>query len=137
MMDNRELKDKSKAGVPLRNNIFYAIGQGRFRVNYLSPTLPDPNPGSNRLFLDNCYFGPWLGDEPNDSDRERKTYDPLFVAPGRGGIGLESLKGYQLRPGSPCIGRGAALAKNGGRDFWGNPLPTSALDVGAFQHREK
>lgn len=137
MMDNPQIKDKTKAGVPLRNNIFYATGQGRFKVLYLSPTRPDPNPGDNRLFLDNCYFGPWVGAGPNDSDLSSKTHDPLFVAPGRGGTGLDSLKGYQFQANSPCLGRGAAIAKNGGRDFWGNPLPAGALDIGAFQHREK
>ena len=136
-MDNRALKDKSKVGVPLRNNIFYATGLGRFKVVYLPPTQPDPSPGDNRLFLDNCYFGPWLGDGPNDANRETKTYNPLFVAPGQGGIGLDRLAGYQLRPDSPCLGRGMAIARNGGRDFWGNPLPDGKLDIGAFQHRTR
>lgn len=135
MMDNPQLKDKSKAGVPLRNNIFYATGQGRFKVLYLPPTQPDPHPGENRLFLDNCYFGPWLGAGPNDVDVAAKTHDPLFVAPGRGGFGLDTLKGYQLRPESPCLGQGMAVAKSGGRDFWGDPLPAGKLDIGAFQHR--
>ncbi|MGB8260111.1 MAG: hypothetical protein WCE75_07160 [Terracidiphilus sp.] len=133
--DERERKDTTKVGVPLRNNIFYATGEGRFQVTYADPTVPDPSPGANRLFLDNCYFGPWLGDGPNDSSRAANTYDPLFVAPGQGGYGLDSLKGYQLQPGSPCIGRGIAIPNNGGRDFWGNPLPAGRLDIGAFQHR--
>ncbi len=137
MMDSRELKDKSKVGAPMRNNIFYATGQGRFKVTYLAPTLADANPGDNRLFLDNCYYGPWLGDGPNDSNRESKTYDPLFAAPGEGGMGFDSLKGYQLRADSACLGRGTAIPHNGGRDFWGNPLPDGKLDIGAFQHRAK
>ena len=134
--DEHEARNLQKLGVPLRNNIFYATGQGRFQVVYASPTLPDPTPGANRLFLDNCYFGPWLGDGPNDSNRAANTYDPLFVAPGQGGQGLDTLAGYQLRPESPCLGRGIAIANHGGRDFWGNPLPEGRLDIGAFQHRK-
>ena len=133
--DERDLKNLSKVGVPLRNNIFYATGDGHFQVTYKYPTLPDPDPGKDRLFRDNCYFGPWVGTGPNDPQWKANTYDPLFVAPGTGGIGLDSLKGYQLRAGSPCIGRGIAIPNNGGRDFWGNPLPDGKLDIGAFQHR--
>lgn len=133
--DERDLKNLSKVGVPLRNNIFYATGDGHFQVTYRYPTLPDPDPGKDRLFFDNCYFGPWVGTGPNDPRRKENSVDPLFVAPGTGGIGLDTLKGYQLRPDSPCIGRGIAIPHNGGRDFWGNPLPDGNLDIGAFQHR--
>lgn len=133
--DEHENKNVNKVGVPLRNNIFYATGEGRFQVVYAEPTRPDPNPGDDRLFRHNCYFGPWVGDGPNDAERAANTYDPLFVAPGTGGQGLKSLEGYKLRPESPCIGRGIAIAHHGGRDFWGNPLPEGSLDIGAFQLR--
>lgn len=132
--DERDLKNLSKVGVPLRNNIFYATGDGHFQVTYKYPTMPDPDPGKDRLFLHNCYFGPWVQTGPNDPQWKENSYDPLFVAPGTGGIGLDSLKGYQLRPDSPCIGRGIAIPHNGDRDFWGHPLPDGNLDIGAFQH---
>jgi hypothetical protein len=131
--DGHESPNPSKVGVPLRNNIFYATGEGRFQVVYAAPTQPDPSPDENRLLLHNCYFGPWVGAGPVDPQRAQNSFDPLFLAPGTGGEGLGSLEGYKLRPGSPCIGRGLAIANNGGRDFWGNRLPDGPLDMGAHQ----
>jgi hypothetical protein len=58
----------------------------------------------------------------------------LLVSPGSGGDGLDSVSGYQLRAGSPCIGAGVPIPNNGGRDFWGNRVPDAgAPDIGAHQ----
>jgi hypothetical protein len=51
------------------------------------------------------------------------TADPLMMAAGSGQVGLDSLKGYQLKEGSPCIGAALPIVANGGKDFWGNQLP--------------
>ena len=60
--------------------------------------------------------------------------DPLLKAPGTGKDGFESVYGYQLRDGSPCIGAGVRIEDNGGRDFWGNPVPPDTNpSIGAYE----
>ena len=137
-------KDKNKLGLSFKNNIFYAGGQGRFRTVYThgssldrqfndsvnTTRLSDPS-----LFQNNCFFGPWLNGVPDDSGRILE--DPLFVEAGSGGLGLTSLKGYQLRPESPLLDKGIAIDSIGQHDFFGNPIEDSALDVGAFESAAK
>jgi hypothetical protein len=138
-MGDQEVSDdvKSQLGANFRNNIFYATGQGRFRNVYTfgsalerkyldSVKLPHPAPGT--LFEHNWYFGPWQNGLPDDP--EARQGDPMFVAPGTGGVGLATLAGYKLRPGSPCVDTGMPIAGNGGRDFFGNPLATGAVSYG-------
>jgi len=36
---------------------------------------------------------------------------------------LPDLKAYKLQPDSPCLKAGTPIENNGGRDFWGNPVP--------------
>jgi hypothetical protein len=43
------------------------------------------------------------------------------------------LDGYQLESGSPAINSGVIISNNGGRDFFGTTLPSSAPDRGAAQ----
>lgn len=85
----------------------------------------------NSLFYNNCYFGPWKNGLPNDP--KALIADPLFIAPGTGGEGLSSLRGYQLRLESPCINSGIDVLLNGGKDFWGNKLDDGKLDIGAYE----
>jgi hypothetical protein len=132
--------NKSLMGANYRNNIFYATGQGRFRTVYTYGTalerkyldavkLPPSAPGT--LFGHNWYFGPWLNGLPDDP--EARQGDPMFVAPGSGGVGLATLAGYKLRPESPCINAGLPLEDNGGHDSYGNPLPQGTLSFGVFE----
>jgi hypothetical protein len=59
----------------------------------------------------------------------------MFVNPGSGGIGIETLDGYKLKPGSPCIDSGMSIENNGARDFWGGSMPIGlAADRGAHEH---
>ncbi|MCD8137401.1 MAG: hypothetical protein LUH01_16190 [Parabacteroides gordonii] len=85
----------------------------------------------DKLFYHNCYFGPWKNGIPDDP--EKLVADPLFVAPGSGGEGLCSLKGYQLQPNSPCINTGVYVPLSGEHDFWGNPLDDGHTDFGAYE----
>lgn len=73
------------------------------------------------------------------ADSHQINSDPEFVKPGSGGDGFESVKGYRIRSGSPCIDAGLAIPDNGGRDFFGNRLPQGCLDIGAhqFSHADK
>jgi hypothetical protein len=90
-----------------------------------------PHPAQGTLFYHNWYYGSWLNGLPDDP--EKTEGDPLFVAPGTGGPGLETLIGYKLRPESPAINKGMLIAANGGRDFFGNPLNDGSPDFGAFE----
>ncbi|MEI8372755.1 MAG: hypothetical protein WCJ35_07965 [Planctomycetota bacterium] len=99
------------------NNIFYATGQGRFKISKRKPGLMSHN----------VYFGPWF---KLPEDAHAMLVDPRFVAVGTGGIGLDSLAGYRLRADSPCRNRGMPIANSGGRDFWGNPLAEGEKHLG-------
>ncbi len=99
------------------NNIFYATGQGRFKISKRKPGL----------LSHNVYFGPWL---KLPEDAHAILVDPRFVAAGTGGIGLASLAGYRLRADSPCRNSGMPIADSGGRDFWGNPLAEGEKHIG-------
>jgi hypothetical protein len=37
--------------------------------------------------------------------------------------GLPALDAYRVKPDSPCLKAGIPIVNNGGRDFWGNPVP--------------
>ena len=63
--------------------------------------------------------------------------DPKLVDPGKGTAGFESLGGYKLEPGSPAIRAGVRIEENGGRDFWGNRLPTGTEpSIGVHEPQE-
>ena len=36
---------------------------------------------------------------------------------------LAELSAYKLQADSPCLKAGIPIKDNGGRDFWGNPVP--------------
>ena len=130
--------DKSRLGALMFNNIFYATGQGRFRIAY------SQGPSESRQFNDslvysykpktqffhNCYFGPWsrLPDDP-----EKLVADPMFIAPGTGGDGLNTLGGYKLMAGSPCINTGILAPWNSKHDFYGNTVTDGSPDFGAYE----
>lgn len=132
-------RDRNKLGAQFFNNIFYATGQGRFRtvyasgyawdrtfdedLNNITPEVP--------IFKNNCYFGPWKNGIPDDP--QKIMADPMFVAAGTGGDGMETLTGYKLRLGSPCINAGLPIPLNTSYDFFGNPIADGAFDIGAYE----
>ncbi|WUD03757.1 right-handed parallel beta-helix repeat-containing protein [Streptomyces sp. NBC_00523] len=60
--------------------------------------------------------------------------DPQFVAPGTGGSSIHEVDGYRLKSTSPALGNGAVVTDNGGRDYWGNVVPsTTKPNRGAYQ----
>lgn len=133
-------KDPSTLGAAYYNNIFYATGQSHFRTAYsrgevLTRTFDEKyrpaTGGWNKLFYNNCYFGPWKNGVPDDP--KKLEADPQFVAPGTGGEGLCSLGGYRLKPTSPCINAGLIIPNAGLRDFFGNPLEDGHPDIGAYE----
>jgi len=101
------------------NNIFYVDGRVRYEFG-----------GSrNNIFENNVFYGNHVNPP---FDPRRLTGNPMLANPGSGATGLESLQGYRLMSGSPCIGAGIVVWDNGGRDFWGNPVPSEGkCDIGA------
>lgn len=87
----------------------------------------------NRTFEANCFYGAHPRGEPADS--KKITTDPLFVSPGSGDIGINSVDGYQLQSNSPCIDAGVVISNNGGRDYWGNTLYNGKPDIGAHEYQ--
>ncbi len=69
------------------------------------------------------------------------TLDPLFTAPGTGGVGMSFGKngfateptGYQLQSGSPALNAGMVISNNGGFDYFGNTVsPSEAPNIGSY-----
>jgi len=123
----------------VRNNIFYVAGTARYRC---SDKLTEPDGtyvkttgfGESKMtFESNVYFGKHI-DPP--ADPKAIDADPMLTKPGTGGQGLDTLKGYQLREGSPCMGAGVPIEEPGTRDFWGHRIDEElAMNIGADQRR--
>ncbi|NOY80756.1 MAG: hypothetical protein GXP31_07100 [Kiritimatiellaeota bacterium] len=92
------------------NNIFYAAGAMTYKFGSVE----------DAVFANNLYFG---NHRERPVDRHALTVEPLLVRPGGGGNGRNTADVYKLLPGSPCRGAGRIVAGNGGRDFWGDPVP--------------
>ncbi|HPS55024.1 MAG TPA: hypothetical protein PLP05_05455, partial [Sedimentisphaerales bacterium] len=103
------------------NNIWYVDG----RVTWVFEDY------TNYYFCKNVFYGNCINRPANYSGL---TSNPMFVSPGSGGSGIDSVTGYMLQNGSPCLGTGQKMRDNGGRDYWGNAVPTdSSPDIGAHQ----
>lgn len=110
------------------NNIFYTEGAGRNSSGEKRKPIDDgtfiSQPGfggaSNIVFERNILYGNFP-DVPKDW--KKMVTDPKLMSPGSGGAGLASLDGYKLQKNSPAAGAGIPAKNNGGRDFWGNPVP--------------
>jgi hypothetical protein len=115
--------------VEIFNNVFLVEGVARNSSGEKRKPIQDgtfiTTPGfggsTNVVFEKNTLVGNFK-DTP-DSWKTMKG-DPGLVAPGGGGSGFESTEGYKLRATSPLIGAGRSTEDSGGRDFWGNPLPS-------------
>jgi PKD repeat protein len=105
------------------NNIFYNLGSGGYDVG-----------GTNIVFDYNVFYGNHPASEP--SDAHKLTSDPKLVNPGSGGIGMDTVDGYKLQSDSPCRDSGMTIADNGGKDYFGNPVPSgSGTDRGAHEYQ--
>ena len=103
------------------NNIFYVADRATFDFGGMRKTV----------FQDNVFYGEFVG-KPDDATGF--VADPRFVAPGTGGDGFGTLRGYQLLSHSPYLRKGQQIENNGGRDFGGNRRdPHSLPDIGAWQ----
>lgn len=106
------------------NNIIYNLGNGGYSLG---------TTGQTRNIQNNVFYGTHPSNEP--SDPNKLTTNPLFVNPGQGSIGINSLlDGYKLQVNSPALASGRVIATNGGRDFWQNTVNSiTAPNRGAYQ----
>jgi hypothetical protein len=111
------------------NNIFFVEGTARFshgtfhQPNGAYVVAPGPGHSSNNVFDSNVYYGVRPA-----SDSHGFTNNPLLAGAGSAG------RGYRLQPGSLALDSGKTIAGNGGRDFFGTPVPQcGAVDRGAVE----
>ena len=74
---------------------------------------------SRQLFMNNSFAGGVTRPVTIDGNL---TQDPLFVSPNVTG----HLAGFILKTNSPVRSTGYIIADNGGKDFWGAPVPSAA-----------
>ena len=108
IIDERRNADKTYY---FYNNIIYNLG----------PTATYNWRSAKRTFANNVFFGFHPDSEPEDPNKI--IQDLMFVNPGSAGLGIDTLDGYKLQSGSPCIDSGRTIPGNGGLDYWGNPVP--------------
>jgi len=130
--------------VVFRNNIFLCSGdaisgetqRGRFESNvYWSAD------GRGLSFDGHRTLREWAeatGQEKIGDEIVGRAADPKLADPGTATItdpaALAHQAAYKLTPDSPCIGTGIVIKDNGGRDFWGSPVPESGRPaVGACE----
>jgi len=107
------------------NNIFFFEERGEWGKNAK---------GINTAFRNNLYFNI----PPHESDARSIVANPMFIQPGTAVTGIElktmeSLHGYRLKPGSPCIDAGITIKDNGGKDLLKSKVMMGRADVGAFE----
>ncbi|SEH55887.1 MULTISPECIES: LamG domain-containing protein [unclassified Leifsonia] len=108
----------SSAAVSFTNNLIYHLGQGGYNAGNVS-------------WSHNLMYGVHPSTEPADSSKI--TSDPKLADPGAAGSGRSSASVYQLLSGSPALGAGAVISSNGGEDYFGNPVSsTAAPNIGAY-----
>jgi hypothetical protein len=117
------------------NNVFFtndtiSIKSSNNNVFFNNIFWADNGVWNDNIFDHNAYFG---GLTPPSDDVNKIISDPLLVNPGYGGIGRETLEGYKLLFGSPCLFKGNVIPDNIVKDFWDIPFPvTSAPSIGAY-----
>ncbi|UNK16154.1 hypothetical protein MNQ98_16615 [Paenibacillus sp. N3/727] len=101
------------------NNIYYSVGDRGWTL-------------TGQTFDNNAYFG---GKTLVSSDAHKIMANPKLLNPGSGGVGMNTVDGYQLQSDSPLIGAGVPISDNGGRDYFGNTLYNGDPDIGAFEYQ--
>lgn len=129
-----------QTGISIYDNDVYAPGVSSLLTN-VSENLADTPSVSNNIFVgqsSGSTITDTVGTYSNNlyqnitshpTDPKAVTGDPKFAAPG----GSQGTDGYELDCGSPAIGAGAVIPNNGGQDFFGNKVPASKPNIGAFQ----
>lgn len=97
-----------------KNNIVYNQGSGTYIV-----------PGVLGVFDSNTFYGNHPSGEP--ADPNKLITNPLFVNPGNGHNGINTVNGYRLSMGSPALNSGTVIPDNGGKDYYGNMVSSTSL----------
>ncbi|GGN22497.1 LamG-like jellyroll fold domain-containing protein [Streptomyces fuscichromogenes] len=106
------------SAVTFSNNLIYKLGTGGYTTG-------------NTTWTNNLFYGNHPSSEPTDANKI--TSDPLLVLPGGGSAGRSTAAVYKLRSGSPALGAGAVISSNGGLDYFGNTVSsTAAPNIGAY-----
>jgi hypothetical protein len=132
LADNRVTVNRSATpvrGLLFCNNVFYnAEGLSRDEEGF---QLHRATEGAKDILIThNVYYKASDDDFGDLKDAAPVFADPLFQGP----VGEGKPEAYKLKPGSPCIGAGKVVNDNGGKDFFGNPVPANAPPtMGAFQ----
>lgn len=113
-----------KSDAKFYNNIF--INKGKIDMNEFNEQEID--------YERNIFYG---FDKVPSNDETIIQEDPLLVAEGTGGKGIDSVKGYMLQKDSPAINAGINIENNGGRDYFGNELTDGKVDIGAAEYVEE
>ena len=122
--------DSAQAGLVVRGNAYWATG-GAFLADWTGTTYSDLRDargyraGARRGHRLRPFRGP-VALVPRRGNHARRCHAP------------RRLSSYRLSTGSPLVNQGLDLAQIwgfevGARDFWGNPLPAAALDIGAHE----
>jgi len=135
-----ELRPCANATLNIYNNTVYssrpktqmttAKGKTTYRNNIFYTTQSDATFAAGAIYDHNCYFG--MAKKPGDAGMVDK--DPMLADPGKGADGFDSANAYKLQDGSPCKGAGVTVPDAGTTDFYGNPLPAGAPNIGAAQN---
>jgi hypothetical protein len=103
----------------LTNNIIDETGSGGYDLS------------SNEIWDHNTFYGNHPASQP--ADAHKLTSNPDFENPGGAGSGRSTASAYILKSGSPDLGSGVLIAGNGGKDFFGNSVSsTAAPNRGAY-----
>ncbi len=127
----------NRPGSLLYNNVFYNPGMlldvsnggantTNFHNNIFVGSSRTASFDSQGVFFNNHFFG---GVTATDTANGNVTQDPRFVNPNV----IHNLTGFILQSSSPCRNAGQVMSNNGGKDFWGVALPTTAPHRGASQ----
>ena len=109
-------------GVLPANSSYY---NNIFEFNKNTPAFA-LNSSTGNLFDYNTFYynPPYSGSHPTDTNV--LTNNPLFVNPGTGGKGINSVDGYKLQVISPCIHSGVLLPNHATADYWGDSIVVTA-----------
>ncbi|MFN3404917.1 MAG: T9SS type A sorting domain-containing protein [Cytophagaceae bacterium] len=116
---NVTVVDKAMANSSFSNNIICNHGTGNIQLS---------SQGQTAVWRNNLIFG--RNSYPNDPNLI--TTNPMLINPGSGATGMNTVDGYKLDAASPALRSGMIIQNNGGRDYYGNQLPSGNPNRGAY-----
>ncbi len=121
-----------------------------FENNLIYSAVPDLISSSSHIHLDNNLYWTTSSGSPSwtyngttytsfssyqsgsGQDAHGQYANPQLNGPTYHGVGMPAGE-FTLQPGSPALGAGTLIANNGGRDFFGNSVSsTAAPNIGAY-----